>query len=605
MEGGDLRRRARASSKASTTRNHATSPAPSKRADSKVAGKGKEKVTLGVTAPAKASAVTEQSSGFLHSVSHGARVASAADAPFPVSSSSHSDVSTAFATASPVAAVSSLSPSHKAVEDVTRKRWHDWSVRWASGLAMIGAFLTYLLLTRQLGIVLLVFVMQTLIYSELVKIAINFSKEQQMPGFHLFYYYWFFVCAFFMYIKTLRDNLFGALSESLAHQVGAAAHFAVRELAAATVAAGNDDLDPSVMLDPSPNPTLQTDMGGVPDTLADMTETQQLLAVLPAIAARGITFVLRRYVLIAFALYFLGLMAFVLSLRRQRHFKYQFKQFAYCHVALLVAVVQSTFLVSNTFQGLIWFLLPVSLVIANDTFAYVFGFMYGRTPLIALSPKKTVEGFVGGAVATFFFSLFLTWLYSTADLFDIKYLMLCPADSSLGLRINHCNIEEAAGGIYKFHPLSHWFFSAYLPSFLHSLLISEMQLHALVLATFASIVAPFGGFFASGFKRALKIKDFGNSIPGHGGFTDRMDCQLVMGSFSYVYLSYALNVGTGFRGGLADVTRMFARIVAHMSATDVQLLNNMLTCYLGAETSLTPNLAQACVQQVRAQLTTA
>ena len=53
-----------------------------------------------------------------------------------------------------------------------------------------------------------------------------------------------------------------------------------------------------------------------------------------------------------------------------------------------------------------------------------------------------------------------------------------------------------------------------------------VQLHAVVLAMFASIIAPFGGFFASGFKRGFKIKDFGDSIPGHGGMTDRMDCQV-------------------------------------------------------------------------------
>ena len=52
-----------------------------------------------------------------------------------------------------------------------------------------------------------------------------------------------------------------------------------------------------------------------------------------------------------------------------------------------------------------------------------------------------------------------------------------------------------------------------------------VQFHALVLSAFASIIAPFGGFFASGFKRGFKIKDFGDSIPGHGGMTDRMDCQ--------------------------------------------------------------------------------
>lgn len=86
---------------------------------------------------------------------------------------------------------------------------------------------------------------------------------------------------------------------------------------------------------------------------------------------------------------------------------------------------------------------------------------------------------------------------------------------------------------------------------------TTFQLHCLVLASFASLVAPFGGFFASGFKRAFNLKDFGDSIPGHGGMTDRMDCQYVkifgsvrpwsanwfiqcrflMGMFSYVYYS--------------------------------------------------------------------
>jgi phosphatidate cytidylyltransferase len=80
------------------------------------------------------------------------------------------------------------------------------------------------------------------------------------------------------------------------------------------------------------------------------------------------------------------------------------------------------------------------------------------------------------------------------------------------------------------------------------------QFHLLFMACFASLVAPFGGFFASGFKRAFNIKDFGDSIPGHGGMTDRMDCQYVelfvgyrtllipfgrflMGVFVYVYYS--------------------------------------------------------------------
>merc|ERR1712228_147301 len=62
-----------------------------------------------------------------------------------------------------------------------------------------------------------------------------------------------------------------------------------------------------------------------------------------------------------------------------------------------------------------------------------------------------------------------------------------------------------------------------------------VQFHATILACFASIVAPFGGFLASGMKRAFNIKDFGDLFPGHGGFMDRMDCQLLMLLGTYVY----------------------------------------------------------------------
>ena len=65
--------------------------------------------------------------------------------------------------------------------------------------------------------------------------------------------------------------------------------------------------------------------------------------------------------------------------------------------------------------------------------------------------------------------------------------------------------------------------------------IAPIHFHMQIFATFASLIAPFGGFFASGLKRTFKVKDFGESIPGHGGITDRMDCQFIMGMFTFMY----------------------------------------------------------------------
>lgn len=63
--------------------------------------------------------------------------------------------------------------------------------------------------------------------------------------------------------------------------------------------------------------------------------------------------------------------------------------------------------------------------------------------------------------------------------------------------------------------------------------ISHFQIHTTILGAFASFISPFGGLFASGFKRAIKVKDFADIIPGHGGITDRMDCQILMVPFFF------------------------------------------------------------------------
>ena len=54
--------------------------------------------------------------------------------------------------------------------------------------------------------------------------------------------------------------------------------------------------------------------------------------------------------------------------------------------------------------GTTWGMFVFFSVVCNDTFAYFAGKSFGRTKLISLSPNKTLEGFIGGAVANFIFT---------------------------------------------------------------------------------------------------------------------------------------------------------------------------------------------------------
>jgi phosphatidate cytidylyltransferase len=105
---------------------------------------------------------------------------------------------------------------------------------------------------------------------------------------------------------------------------------------------------------------------------------------------------------------------------------------------------------------------------AMDIGAYGFGRIMGRRRLAPLvSPNKSVEGLLGGIVATF----------------------------------------GAAAGM--------------------SFVFEEISLgHALALAAVVSVLAPFGDLAESMFKRSMGIKDMGAILPGHGGILDRIDALL-------------------------------------------------------------------------------
>ncbi len=74
--------------------------------------------------------------------------------------------------------------------------------------------------------------------------------------------------------------------------------------------------------------------------------------------------------------------------------------------------------------------------------------------------------------------------------------------------------------------------------------VYPIQIHALWLGFFASVVAPFGGFLASAIKRAYGVKDFDSLIPGHGGVTDRLDCQFLMALCTWVHYNSFVRMAT-------------------------------------------------------------
>ena len=132
---------------------------------------------------------------------------------------------------------------------------------------------------------------------------------------------------------------------------------------------------------------------------------------------------------------------------------------------------------------LIW--MVVLSAFGSDIFAYFTGRALGKHKLCPnLSPKKTVEGSIGGVLGA---------------------VVLC--------------------GLFAYIFARHYF------------------VDALIIGFFASILSQFGDLVASSFKRKMGIKDYGNLIPGHGGILDRFDSVLFTAPFVYYYIYFFVTVG--------------------------------------------------------------
>ncbi len=135
--------------------------------------------------------------------------------------------------------------------------------------------------------------------------------------------------------------------------------------------------------------------------------------------------------------------------------------------------------------GILLVLLPFMAAWLTDTFAYFSGMLFGRHHIAPkISPKKTLEGCVGGT-------------------------LLCVAASMALLPIAHTIWDVS---------------------------LSAPRLALVMLA--ASILSQFGDLSMSYIKRGAGIKDYGKLMPGHGGVLDRFDSVLFSAPTVEILLVY-------------------------------------------------------------------
>ncbi len=154
-------------------------------------------------------------------------------------------------------------------------------------------------------------------------------------------------------------------------------------------------------------------------------------------------------------------------------------------MALLIALrTEGAVFEGSSFAMDLGWIIPVTIIATlwiNDTMAYIVGSFFGKTPLSKISPNKTWEGTLGGAILAI-------------------------------------SVVTIAGKIFLYTDV----------------------LPLIGLCTVTVIAGTFGDLLESKLKRMAGIKDSGSILPGHGGFLDRFDSLLLATPFAWMFAKLLL-----------------------------------------------------------------
>ncbi len=189
------------------------------------------------------------------------------------------------------------------------------------------------------------------------------------------------------------------------------------------------------------------------------------------------------YLMGALVIYVIFLVVFaVLGYRRLRFSDIAVMLFATIYISCFMMYVGRARYLEN---GLYYVFLIFICAWMDDTGAYFTGKLFGKHKLVPdISPKKTVEGALGGIVFAVIGCLLLGVIARFAFFMEVNYVALA------------------------------------------------------LVGLVASCLGQLGDLVASLMKRQCGVKDFGNIMPGHGGFLDRFDSVILIAPFVY-YVAWA------------------------------------------------------------------